>query len=268
MGPIEPGSWQFWHFAWKIGATSFEKVTCFCLLRRGSARQSEECADGEGASKGGASNQASGLLCFFRFDFVDDDAGRFRSGICGDSGLAENPSLAGLSSNPSPDEGNIPPIASDYFASIRRSQYRRCDRRRTSVGCRGPGGAWGSGPGGPGRPGRPGGEGRPGGPGRQARQVGRPGTLGRRGWQWLPGRESQGNAWKAGRGVGWVGAGRSQTGFQPGLGESDEPFRPRIRDPGGHFIRPMKVTPAPIRFRGCADRREGPKSARVSRCLR
>ena len=28
IGAIEPGSWHDWHFAWKIGATSFENVTC------------------------------------------------------------------------------------------------------------------------------------------------------------------------------------------------------------------------------------------------
>src|SRR6185295_5754891 len=27
IGAIDPGWWHSWHFAWKIGATSFEKVT-------------------------------------------------------------------------------------------------------------------------------------------------------------------------------------------------------------------------------------------------
>src|SRR5204862_5415492 len=27
IGAIDPGSWHVWHFAWRIGATSFEKVT-------------------------------------------------------------------------------------------------------------------------------------------------------------------------------------------------------------------------------------------------
>src|SRR6516225_5968986 len=29
IGAIEPGSWHDWHFAWKIGATSFENVSVF-----------------------------------------------------------------------------------------------------------------------------------------------------------------------------------------------------------------------------------------------
>ena len=27
IGAIDPGSWQLWHLAWRIGATSLEKVT-------------------------------------------------------------------------------------------------------------------------------------------------------------------------------------------------------------------------------------------------
>jgi hypothetical protein len=29
MGAIDPTRWQSWHFAWRIGATSFANVTCF-----------------------------------------------------------------------------------------------------------------------------------------------------------------------------------------------------------------------------------------------
>jgi hypothetical protein len=29
IGAMDPGSWQDWHLAWKIGATSFENVTLF-----------------------------------------------------------------------------------------------------------------------------------------------------------------------------------------------------------------------------------------------
>ena len=27
IGPTDPGRWQIWQFAWRMGATSFEKVT-------------------------------------------------------------------------------------------------------------------------------------------------------------------------------------------------------------------------------------------------
>jgi hypothetical protein len=43
IGAIDPGSWHDWHFAWKIGAMSFEKVTVFFAA----------CAD---AAPGSASN--------------------------------------------------------------------------------------------------------------------------------------------------------------------------------------------------------------------
>jgi hypothetical protein len=33
IGAIDPGSWQDWHFAWKIGATSFENVTARSAAR-------------------------------------------------------------------------------------------------------------------------------------------------------------------------------------------------------------------------------------------
>jgi hypothetical protein len=32
IGAIEPGWWHSWHFAWRIGATSFAYETARCVL--------------------------------------------------------------------------------------------------------------------------------------------------------------------------------------------------------------------------------------------
>jgi hypothetical protein len=50
IGAIEPGSWQDWHFAWKIGATSFENVTVRSAARAVPAAATQSVpADGEGS---------------------------------------------------------------------------------------------------------------------------------------------------------------------------------------------------------------------------